>query len=247
MALIDSFEKSGNFLFRYRGHLPIILIILAIPVSLITPYQSISKFKYLEFSFHVFCFCSVLVGHLIRILTVGRRFMHSSGRNRSHQVAKELNTTGMYSIVRHPLYLGNALIWFGLVCFLENYWFVFIFILMFWLYYERIMFAEEQFLERQFGDKFKMWSLGVPAFIPNFRKFTPSNSSFSWRIFLKNEYPGWISTMTTILFLIILKRSVMMQELKLTSIDAYFALFILFFGLIFKGIKKFTNLFNPMD
>lgn len=247
MALINSFEKSGNFLFRYRGHLPIVLFIVAIPVALTTPYSFISKYKSLEITIYVFSLLFIFSGHLIRVLTVGRRFMQSSGRNRSQQVAKELNTTGIYSMVRHPLYLGNALIWLGLVCFLENSWFVLIFSLIFWLYYERIMFAEERFLERQFGENFKKWSEKVPAFIPSFRNRIPSNSDFSWRIVFKNEYPGIISTLTTVLFILILKRSVINREIDFTANDAYFAIFILLFGLTFKGIKKFTNLFNPMD
>ena len=247
MSLIDSFEKSGNFLFKYRGHLPIILFLFAIPIALITPYERIAQNKYLEFSIYLISALCILFGHSIRILTIGRRFMQSSGRNRSQQVALELNTTGIYSVVRHPLYLGNALIWFGLVCFLENFWFILIFILIFWIYYERIMFAEEQFLGRKFGDKFKQWSALVPAFIPSLKYFVPSNTIFSWRIVLKNEYPGWISTMTTLLFLLILKRSAIDHEIKFNEEDLYLALFILTFGLTFKGIKNFTNIFNPMD
>jgi len=53
--------------------------------------------------------------------------------------------------------------------------------------------------------------------------------------------------MTTVLFLLILKKSVINHKIELNTNDAYFALFILIFGLTFKGIKKFTNLFNPMD
>ena len=247
MALIESFEKSGNFLFKYRGHLPLILFLFAIPIAFCTPYGEIEKIEFVRPSIWIFSLLFVFVGHLFRILTIGRRHMQSSGRNRSHQVAKELNTTGIYSMVRHPLYLGNGLIWIGLVCFLENSWFIVIFILVFWLYYERIMFAEERFLERQFGEKFKQWSARVPAFIPSFRNRIPSNCSFSWRIVFKNEYPGWISSMTTVLFLLILKKSVINHKIELNKNDAYFALFILIFGLTFKGIKKFTNLFNPMD
>lgn len=247
MALIDSFEKTGNFLFKYRGHLPIVLFLIAIPVAIYTPYKVLEKNELVRGVIWFLSFSFVFIGHLIRILTVGRRHLQSSGRNRSHQVAKELNTTGIYSVVRHPLYLGNALIWLGLVCFLENGWFILIFIMIFWLYYERIMFAEERFLEREFSEKFKNWADKVPAFIPRFRNRITSNSDFSWRVVLKNEYPGFISTMTTILYLNILKRSVMNSEIEFNLNDAYYAAFIIFFGLTFKGIKKFTNQFNTMD
>jgi protein-S-isoprenylcysteine O-methyltransferase Ste14 len=247
MSLINSFENSGNFLFRYRGHLPLVLFLFAIPVAIFTPYKVLYQNELIRSIIWILSFSLIFTGHMIRILTVGRRYMQSSGRNRSHQVAKELNTTGIYSMVRHPLYLGNALIWLGLVCFLENGWFILIFILIFWLYYERIMFAEERFLERLFGEKFKQWSGNVPAFIPSFRNRIPSDSDFSLRIVFKNEYPGLISTMITVLFILILKRSVINRGIDFTANDGYFALFILIFGLTFKGIKKYTKLFNPMD
>ena len=31
MALINEFEKQGNFLFKYRGQFPVLLFVLAIP------------------------------------------------------------------------------------------------------------------------------------------------------------------------------------------------------------------------
>ncbi|NLL27934.1 MAG: DUF1295 domain-containing protein [Bacteroidales bacterium] len=37
-----------------------------------------------------------------------------SGKNTEKQIADFLNTKGMYSIVRHPLYLGDFLMWLGL-------------------------------------------------------------------------------------------------------------------------------------
>ena len=55
---------------------------------------------------------------MIRIYTVGTTPAGTSGRNRDKQIAEKLNKTGVYSIIRHPLYLGNLLIWLG-VAFLQ--------------------------------------------------------------------------------------------------------------------------------
>ncbi len=247
MALIDSFEKSGNYLFKYRGHIPLIVFALAVPVALLTPYSEHVQITNYKLIIYVVCFTFISLGHFIRARTVGRRYLQTSGRNRSHQVASNLNTTGWYSIVRHPLYLGNALIWMGIVCFLENVWFVIILMLLFWIYYERIMFAEERFLERKFGNQFKEWSEKVPAFFPSWKHFQPATVPFSWKIVFKNEYPGMLSTMTALLFVLILKRSVLYGGIYLSLNDLYCAIFILIFGLIFKGIKKYTSLFEPMD
>jgi len=71
-----------------------------------------------------------------------------------------------------------------------NIWFNIAFILFYWLYYERIMFAEEQFLRRKFGQKYTSWAEGVPAFIPALSQFTKPNLSFSWKKVLKREKNG---------------------------------------------------------
>lgn len=247
MSLSESFENSGNFLFKYRGHIPLLIFVFAIPVAYLTPY-SIHRERTNFETINLFISISIIVlGHLVRARTVGRRHLQTSGRNRSHQVANFLNTTGWYSIVRHPLYLGNALIWMGIAIFLENGWFVIILMLLYWLYYERIMFVEEQFLANKFGDDFLSWSRKTPAFFPSIKNYKKASTRFSWKIVLKNEYPGMLSSMTSFLFVIILKRTVIESRLSLKMSDLYFALFILFFGLTFKGIKKYTSLFEPMD
>ena len=55
-----------------------------------------------------------IVGFLVRFYTIGTTPKGTSGRNTQEQVADVLNFDGMYSMLRHPLYLGNYLIWFGL-------------------------------------------------------------------------------------------------------------------------------------
>ena len=241
MALKETLENQGNFLFRYRGHIPIAFILLAIPFAFLDSSST-------NFSLNLgLSLVFVFVGHLVRARTVGRRELHTSGRNRSQQVASKLNTKGWYSMVRHPLYFGNFLIWLGLAFFLGNWYLTFIFCLLFWLYYERIMFAEEQFLERKFGSNFLNWSEKVPAFFPDYKQFQASENQFSWRIVLKNEYPGALSTMTSFLFLSILLRTADLKELTFVKTDLYFSLFILIFGLTFKFLKRKTKVFHEMD
>jgi len=109
------------------------------------------------------------------------------------QVADTLNTTGIYSIVRHPLYLGNLFMWLGPAMLTGQFWFVVAFGLFYWVYYERIMFAEEQFLTRKFGSTYTEWADKVPAFIPNFSNFRHSNLTFSWKKVLKQEKNGLVA------------------------------------------------------
>ena len=57
-------------------------------------------------------------------IAIGTSNKHTSGRSTKEQVADALNTKGIYSTVRHPLYLGNYFMWIGIVMFTYNIWFV---------------------------------------------------------------------------------------------------------------------------
>jgi hypothetical protein len=131
-----------------------------------------------------------MLGLGVRVFTVGFTPKGTSGRNTHGQKALQLNTTGVYSIVRNPLYLGNFLMWLGFALYCQLWWQVVIFALIFWLYYERIIFAEEEFLRRTFGEGFETWAARTPAFLPRFRQWRPAQLPFSPRNVLKREYSG---------------------------------------------------------
>src|SRR5690606_16618775 len=152
MALVHSLENNGNKLFRYRGQIPVVLFLLSIPVVYFTDYQFLNVWNYLDWILLVICALVSFSGQVIRAIAVGTFNKNTSGRNtKEGQVAEALNTKGIYSTVRHPLYLGNYFMWIGIVMYTYNIYFVLIVSLLFWVYYERIMFAEERFLERKFG------------------------------------------------------------------------------------------------
>ena len=247
MTIKKSLEVSGNFLFKFRGHIPLIVFVLIVPISFFTPYKTYAFYNGLNETILFTALFLIFSGHLIRARTVGKRTIQTSGRNRSHQVAKVLTITGWYSIVRHPLYLANYLIWLGLAIFLANFWFLVILSLLFWIYYERIMFAEEVFLEEKFGGEFTEWASKTPSFFPSFKNYRPNDSLFSWRIVAKNEYPGIISSATSFLFILILKRIVLLGYFSFCASDALFLLIIVVFGVSCKLLKKFTAVFEQMD
>jgi protein-S-isoprenylcysteine O-methyltransferase Ste14 len=190
MALVHEFERSGNWLFKRRSWLPVVLIIAGIIVLYLTNRQAI-----LFNSTEELIFLGVsLFGEAIRIYTVGYAPRNTSGRNTiAGQIADELNTTGIYSLVRHPLYLGNFFMWLGPVLFVRTFVFTVIFILIYWLYYERIMFAEEQFLRGKFGDAYDKWSEKVKAFIPRLKGFIKPSVRFSFKSVLSREHNSFIN------------------------------------------------------
>ena len=198
MALVNEFEKQGNFLFRYRGQFPVLLFLLAIPFLYWTDTASLS-----DFSKDVYCISAVILsilGFCIRAYTVGTTPKGTSGRNTKEQKAFVLNTTGIYSTVRHPLYIGNYFIWIGIVVFTYNPYLIVVVSLLYWIYYERIMYAEERFLERKFGEKYLNWASSLPAFLPNLKLYKPSTIPFSLKTVLRREYSGFLATVIGFVF-----------------------------------------------
>jgi protein-S-isoprenylcysteine O-methyltransferase Ste14 len=195
MALKEEFEKTGEYFFRWRSYLPLVMACLFIP--------ALAYFRHsfarpgLNLAWDFFCLAVSLLGEGIRFFTVGFVPRGTSGRNTLGQVADILNTTGMYSSVRNPLYLGNFIIWFGLSLFMKSVWFTIIIILFFTIFYERIIFAEETFLREKFGDEFLKWADETPAMIPRFRNWRPPALPFSWKSAIKREYGSFFAIIAT--------------------------------------------------
>ena len=139
MALIEEFNKSGNWLFKKRSFIPVVLYVFATIVLFIDVKESIPFFA--TFWWGIICIAVSMFGLLIRAFTIGFTPSGTSGRNTKKQVAENINTKGIYSVVRHPLYLGNLFMWLGIILFVGNTWFYIVGLLLFWIYYERIMFA----------------------------------------------------------------------------------------------------------
>jgi len=190
MNLYRDFEKQGNLLFRYRGQIPIVIFIVCIPVIVFSGNYAVDNvFEKITTIGSVFV---SICGFAIRITAVGNTPEGTSGRNTQEQIAEKLNTEGIYSVVRHPLYLGNYLMWLGILCFTFNLPLLIILSLTYWFYYERIMFAEEAFLEKKFGQEFLIWTSQVPAILPSFKNYIPSEPGFSTRKVLRQEYTGFL-------------------------------------------------------
>lgn len=194
MELIKEFDKQGNFLFKYRGTLPIIVLLLGLSVYCYVTWKTAANGGAVEFTsneYEFLCLGVALIGLVVRILAVGYAQKNTSGRNTEKQVADHLNTSGMYSIVRHPLYVGNFFMWLGVAMLTQHTWFIIAFALAYWLYYERIMYAEEQFISRQFGSGFTEWAAKTPAIVPQVTKWHNPDLKFSIKKVLRQEKNGF--------------------------------------------------------
>ncbi|EMO10353.1 phospholipid methyltransferase domain protein [Leptospira borgpetersenii str. Noumea 25] len=127
MALIEEFESQGNFLFRWRSYIPGIILILCLGLL---PFY---RFPGDSYNYHLyyqsFCFVISILGLFVRSFVIGYAPARTSGRNTKEQVADLVNQEGIYSLIRHPLYVGNFLMYLGAVLFLKNFLIAAVFIL----------------------------------------------------------------------------------------------------------------------
>jgi protein-S-isoprenylcysteine O-methyltransferase Ste14 len=191
MALRDELVKQGDFLFRWRTYVPLLIVPVALaalregqalePVvgGRIVPYWRLMSAAV------------ALLGLAIRWVVGGHAPANTSGRNTEQQVAASLNTTGMYSLVRHPLYLGNFLCTLGVALITQVWWFVVICCLAFGLYYERIVLAEERFLAQRFGEAFERWASATPCWLPRLPQWRRPSLPFSGKTALRREFSGF--------------------------------------------------------
>lgn len=186
--LLNEMSRQGQFLFRYRSYLPLVLVPFGIwQLSLYESYIGGSHTYDVIWDFS--CFAIALIGSLIRFLSVGYAQSGTSGRNTSAgQVADALNTKGMYSLVRHPLYLGNLIMYTAALLFTKSLWFALAGCLALVLYYERIIATEEEYLRSKFGDSLNHWANRTPCWIPKFSNWVKPGIEFSFKAGLRSEF-----------------------------------------------------------
>lgn len=199
MALTDHFERSGNWLFRWRA-VPPVLALLVLMLHL-GNYHYLFDSRRADDLWQLGCLLVAVAGLALRAYVVGHTPKDTSGRNAREQRAASLNTSGLYSVVRHPLYVGNFLIYLGTVAFTHDPWPASVCLLVFWLYYERIMAAEERFLRARFGAQFEEWAQVTPAFVPKPRLWRHPDLPFSLRNVLRREYNNVFSVLLAMFLL----------------------------------------------
>ena len=242
MSLRNELEKSGSWLFRHRSYLP--LLIIPIFFLCLSAFSYLGQSRALNEVWQVFCLAVSFLGLAVRIITVGRAPLGTSGRNTREQVANTLNSTGIYSVVRHPLYLGNYLIMLGFALWPHNLWLVILTSCFYALYYERIMLAEEAFLRERFGDTFEKWSSQTPAFIPRRTGWKPSSVPFCWRTVAQREYNAFFLIIGVFFLFDLIGGSIAEKQWRIDY--AWFGLLIAGFIIfaVLRTLKKRTRLLH---
>jgi protein-S-isoprenylcysteine O-methyltransferase Ste14 len=242
MSLKYEMKEQGEFLFRWRSYFPLVFVVflfatvLADPIEAMTPEARASR--------ALACLLISIVGLFVRVYTVGFVPRKTSGRNTKKQVAEALNTTGIYSVVRHPLYVGNYLSGLGIALYSGIWWMGIVYTLSFYLYYERIMFAEEEFLRGKFGEDYESWSSKTPAFWPRLGNFKRSDLAFSLRAVLRREYPGFFAMILGFALLDVVMAVSRYRTLGLIPIWQYLLVGGAVLYVVLRTIKRYTRFFH---
>jgi protein-S-isoprenylcysteine O-methyltransferase Ste14 len=198
-------EPIGRFLFRHRSYTPIPLAVLVIWQSRVTPVTALAGLVLLA------------MGEVIRLWAV----RDAGGRTRTRKVGADgLVTWGTFAHTRNPIYIGNLLVWTGVVCFAGGSylpWLLLATWLFFLLQYALIVSVEETTLAELFGSAYETYRRAVPRIWPRWRRpgaeaaiatSPPENSRYSWRNVLRWErstLEAILLTLTLSLFSTVLK------------------------------------------
>lgn len=242
MPLREDFASTGNWLFRRRSYLPIIVI--SIFLFSMKDYEYLGHSERLDHIWEAICLAVSFFGLGIRIFTIGHTPKGTSGRNTKRQIAETLNTTGAYSVVRNPLYLGNFFMGLGIALFAHLWWLTLIYILVFWLYYERIIFAEEEYLRNKFGQAYLEWANETPAFIPRFDKYKKADLPFSLKNVLRREYNGFFALVFLMAILEVTGDIRYQGEFDVDAGWLLLATTSLVLWVVLRSLKKYTNILN---
>lgn len=178
MKLTDRIVQDGDWLFRWRSYAPLVLVPLLLVGVVLEPGPFTSREA--ERLWEACAVAIALAGLAVRIWAVGTAPAGTSERSTVDPRASELRSSGIYSILRHPLYVANGLMALGLAWFPGLWYLGVITFLATLLYYERVAAREEAFLEGRFGPTFLAWAARVPAMVPSLRRRIPGPPVSSW-------------------------------------------------------------------
>lgn len=238
MRLQDHLCQQGDTLFRLRSYVPLLLLGLMVLAMWRHPSQPVPA------AWIWACVLISLSGQLIRADVVGHTPDGTSGRNTSVQVAKRLNTVGWYSVVRHPLYVGNALMWLGLALLPGIWWLALLVMAGFAFFYERIMLREEQFIHGEFGPDFEQWAARTPAFLPRLSQWKAWELSWSWKNVLRREFSGFFALVGLFILLLALGEAFDGRPLHLSRLQQGLVMAALATYLLLFTLRRFTRLLH---
>jgi len=197
--------KIGNFFFKYRNWLFIILYLLLFLPS--PPLFSEAVFGPNYFWWPIIIGLIITItGQAIRGATIGLAYIIRGGKE-GKVYAEELVTTGIFNHCRNPLYVGNILMLLGVGVLSNSLLYVAVVMPLFLIIYQAIVLAEENFLRNKFGASFDQYCSRVNRWIPSLKGISSTfrSMTFKWKRWILKEYNTQYVWLTGIVLILLLK------------------------------------------
>jgi protein-S-isoprenylcysteine O-methyltransferase Ste14 len=154
-----------------------------------------------------------LLGELIRVCAVGYSFEGTSGRE-SYLRADDLNTTGIYSIVRNPLYIGNFFMFTGIVAVFANVYAVVVLAVFLVTQYYFIILSEENFLSGTHGQAYQDFCARTRRITPSFKHYRKNRNPFSLKKVVFKEKDSIFNMLVMFLLVLLYKEKVFYGSIR---------------------------------
>jgi protein-S-isoprenylcysteine O-methyltransferase Ste14 len=176
--------SAGRISLRDRGSATLVPAIVAAPHHVQYQFDSSRT----DLVWEIASVLMALIGLAARVYTVGVTAPRISDPARAGEQLRPLNTTGPYSIVRHPLYGANVIIALGFSLF-PHVWVLppLVFTLA-TVYYARKAQRSETGLRERFGSVFGRWAARVPPIIPRVSGYVRADRPFHAKAALRQEH-----------------------------------------------------------
>jgi protein-S-isoprenylcysteine O-methyltransferase Ste14 len=220
--------RLGKFLFRFRSFTPLPLIVLTF--IFFKPFSP-------SLLWTVIGLLLALVGEGVRMISVGYAGSGTSGRE-NFLKAESLNTTGLYSLARNPLYWGNGFIFAGLLTVYAHPLALVLFGAFLFLQYHFIVLAEEEFLRLRHGQAYSEYCGRVNRWLPRFDAYSPPKQRFDRRKVFFKENDSCFNLLLAVLLILAWKDHVFFGRLRHPALTAVAALVLVFFYAGVKFLKK---------
>lgn len=218
----------GKFLFRFRSFTPLPLILLTFVF-----FKPLSS----SWSWTALGLLVALLGEGIRAGSVGYAGSGTSGRE-SFLKAESLNTAGLYSLVRNPLYWGNGLIFAGLLTVYAQPLALAVFIVFLFLQYHFIVLAEESFLRERYGSAYEEYCHRVNRWLPRFNHFVAPGRPWDGKKVLFKENDSCFNLLFAALLILAWKERFFLGLVRHPLFFAGAALLLVLFYAWVKILKK---------
>lgn len=190
MVLRDELLRQGEWCHRQRGKLTLLFLALFLLVLRDSNWIEDRFGDALDDAYDLACIAISALGLAIRVAVAGTA-PASAWRRGEVDVPRlsALDRSGIHSLVRHPICLGNFLLLLGPCLAPGSLLYALAVSAVFWLIHERLMLAEEAALRGRFRGSFDRWANRTPALLPRRGTYRPPQMPFSFRTAARREYP----------------------------------------------------------